>query len=124
MITHPYRAPSALLTALASLSLACSSGQALTPAQEKKYHELQAKHEAVQKERASLHQRLEQQFRENSAAEKKRGAVVKDVAACKLKGSRAQLSLKSFKKRPSQVSFKRGGSAKKGCEALQAQVKR
>ena len=108
---------------LAVIASACSSGEALTPKQQQSYDELIAKHQAVIKERAELHQRLEQQYRENSKTEKSKNAIVKDAAACGISGTSAKLDLKTFKKRPGQLSFKGGGRGKTGCDGLKAQVK-
>jgi len=116
---HP---TSCLAVFLIFIASACSSGEALTPKQQQRYDELTVKHQAVLKERAELHQRLERQYRENSKTEKGKNAIVKDVAACGVSGTSAKLNLQTFKKRPGRLSFKGGGRGKAGCDGLKAQV--
>ena len=113
------------LTLTSCLALmCCSSGEALTPKQEQSYGQLLMKHDAVLQERAELHQKLERQFRAHSKAERSTKQLVKGVAACGVAGRSAKLNLKTFKKRPSALSFTSGGSGKRGCEGLKVKVKR
>lgn len=123
MYVFPSMRSSVLALTLLLVTGACSSGEALTPKQQQTYDELIAKHQAVLKERAELHQRLENQFRENSSAEKSKKVVVKDAAGCGISSGAAKLNLKTFKKRPGELSFKSGGRGKPSCDGLKAQVK-
>ena len=113
----------ATLTLLAAL-VGCSSGKALTPEQELAYDKLAVKHESVVRERSELQQRLEQQFRAHSKAEKSKKTGGKEVAACGVDGRSAKVSLKTFKKRPSSLSFVKGSGGKRGCKGLKVKVKR